>query len=132
MGGKSDYFSVVRLFQSLLPSLSRDVAHTESEGTQTPKISSCFSKLLIMFFQRRNFFSPRLCVCDDSEVFPPPQTLHELPLFLQKLLGVESKGEIFLFFFFSDFSYENLRRLTFEAVASCIFGEKLFEACRKL
>lgn len=62
MGGKSDYFSVVRLFQSPIPSLSRHVAHTESEGTQTPKISSCFSKLLIMFFQRRNFFSPRLCV----------------------------------------------------------------------
>lgn len=56
-----------------------------------PNSSSCS-------FRGETFFLPA-CVCDDSEVFPLPQTLHELPLFLQTLLGVESKGEIVFFFF---------------------------------
>lgn len=64
----------------------------------------------------KNFFP---CLCVTSLKSSSAQTLHELPLFLQRLLGVESKRRNLF-----RFSYENLWCRIFEVVALRIFGEK--------
>ncbi len=49
-----------------LPRLSRDEAHAEAEGRQTPKISSCFPNSSSCSFREKLF---SLLAYDDSEVF---------------------------------------------------------------
>lgn len=99
-----------------LPFLSRDEAHAGAEGRQTPKISSCFPNSSSCSFREKLFFPA--CVWRVWSL-PLPQTLHELPLFLQRLLGVESKGEIF-----SDFLMKISGASLLRVVALRIFGEK--------
>lgn len=77
-----------------------------------------FSKLLIMFFQRKKVFFFPACVWRLRSL-PLPQTLHELSLFFQRLLGVESKGEIF-----SDFLMKISGVLLFWGCGIACLGKK--------
>lgn len=107
-----------------LASLSGDEPHTKAEAWQTLKIYSCFPKSSSCSFRVKTFFffSPA-CVWRLWSL-SLPQTLRELPLFLQRLLGVGSKGEIF-----SDFLMSFLWRLAFWGCGIARRWWKVFEAC---
>lgn len=91
-GGKSDYFSVVKLFQSLLSPFCQEMRLTLKLRAGRHRRSLPVFQTPHHALSETNFFPG--CVWRLWSL-PLPQTLHELSLFLQRLLGVESKGEIF-------------------------------------
>lgn len=82
-----------------------------------------FSKLLIMFFQRKSFFFPA-CVWRLRSL-PLPQTLHELSLFFQRLLELRAKAKSFQIFL-----WKSLASCFFEVVALRVFGKKFMSLVR--
>lgn len=100
-----------------LPLLSRDEAHTEAEGRQTPKISSCFPNSSSCSF-REKLFS---CLCVTTLKSSSASNFAWTSFVFTKASGSwEQRRNLFRF------SYENLWRLTFEVVALHIFGGKVF------
>lgn len=84
-----------------------------------------FSKLLIMFFQRKSFFS--LLVYDDSEVFLCLKLCMNFLCFFKGFWELRAKAKSFQIFL-----WKSLVSCFLEVVALRVFGKKVYESCARL